>query len=72
MSDKEKINRPTHRVFYIKNPQSDRGKRWLEIGACWTNKDDSLTVLLDRMPYQGFPESDECALLLKPIEERST
>lgn len=44
--------RPTHEAFSVKN--LDNGKSfWTKIGAAWTNRDGSLTLQLDLMPFSG-------------------
>ena len=63
-------NRPTHRVYFIKDPESKQAK-WLEIGAAWQNEKGSISMTIDRMPYNGFPEGGECKFTLVRATQKS-
>lgn len=44
---------PTHTAYTVREGKQGAKGYWLEIGAAWTNKDGSLSLVLDATPTNG-------------------
>ena len=44
---------PTHSCYTVRDAGDGKKGVWVEIGAAWTNKDESLSVKLDALPVNG-------------------
>lgn len=64
--------RGTHRLMYIVNPESENRQKWLELGEGRLNPvSGHLSFTMDRMPYQGFPEGQECEFILLADKDKT-
>lgn len=46
-------NKPQFDVYTIKDRGENRKAYWLRIGGAWSNKDGSLSIILDALPTDG-------------------
>lgn len=44
---------PSHSCYTVRETAQGKKNFWVEIGAAWTNKDQSLTIKLDALPVNG-------------------
>jgi hypothetical protein len=45
---------PTHTAYTVREGKKEGDKGyWIEIGSVWTNKDGSLSIVLDALPVSG-------------------
>lgn len=44
---------PTHTCYTVRDRGEDRKPFWASIGSAWTNKDGSLSIMLDSLPMDG-------------------
>ena len=54
MTDTEKKSTPSHRAYFVKKTEGEKGD-WLELGAVWPHKDGKgFDVVLKTMPIDDF------------------
>lgn len=44
---------PTHSCYTVREGKEGAKGFWVEIGAAWVNRDESLTLRLDALPVNG-------------------
>lgn len=44
---------PTHTAWTVREGKEGSKGFWIEIGAAWTNRDESLSIKLDALPVNG-------------------
>jgi len=65
MSQDQAPKKPSHRVYYVENPDGERSQ-WLELGVAFLNQDGGFSIILDREPRGGFPDVDRLRLVARP------
>lgn len=49
----KKSNKPSHFVYRVVDKGDNKDPFWLQIGAAFTNRDGSLSVIMDAIPPDG-------------------
>lgn len=53
MNEKKSSKKPSHFVYRVVDKGDDKDPFWLQIGAAFTNRDGSLSVIMDAIPPDG-------------------